>query len=250
MSIPYSKPSRPKEGPAFPRHRGVYRGSGYVTRGNGGQRSNRHGSGGLAGRPCGDAARGGYSSFRGGLRWKPPMKEKSRCVVCGTGEVKYKFRCCSRHFCSTGCYKQHMETPCKGPAQDQRQGHQAAPPVVPGVSEAAPPLLTSSIEAAAFEVTAPGPGQCVVPGLESSLHPSQENQQLISAADTLGPSMVAHERRYSSGDSETESGEASSDESDISETDKPSKCGSRKRFCGLKFESLSASEQDMIRENF
>eukprot|EP00811_Abedinium_folium_P011349 NODE_20501_length_795_cov_5.287425.p2 GENE.NODE_20501_length_795_cov_5.287425~~NODE_20501_length_795_cov_5.287425.p2 ORF type:complete len:148 (+),score=32.46 NODE_20501_length_795_cov_5.287425:43-444(+) len=34
------------------------------------------------------------------------------CFVCGGSSVKYRFPCCRERYCSTACYKAHLDSPC------------------------------------------------------------------------------------------------------------------------------------------
>ena len=68
----------------------------------------------------------------------------------------------------------------------------------------------------------------------------------------LGPSLAGHEPGDFSPDSETESGEASSDDSDASEGEKLdiSRTPQQHRVTARKFESLSTMEEEIISERY
>lgn len=225
---------------------GDLRGSGFPGLGNGGFRAGWRNSGAPYGRPSGDPLRGGNHRSRRPLAGGLPTKNNSLCSVCKTAEGRYKFRCCGRRFCSTSCYKSHAATPCTEAAEKQVLHQHTRQPTATDSSKAAqrnlPVSGTAEESVPLAEPTARG-------GCASPLLATQYNQQVPCADDAVDPSSAVVEPGALSAESETESGEASLDESDVSQSDKSAtwRYPQPRRACQRKFESLSSSEEEIIR---
>ncbi|KAL8434053.1 hypothetical protein Efla_001525 [Eimeria flavescens] len=222
-----------------PRVRGGPRGASSSVRGNGpcGFRGGWRSSGGPYGRPGESSFRGDYVGIRRGQPARKLLGGKPAvCSICQVGEGRYKFRCCSRPFCSTACYKKHTERPCGGP-QKQDQLQKAVPDQLDvAASEAVHAELSECAGGPAVDSALLGLASDITGGL-------QEYPPIAANSEAPGSPL-------SSSDSETESGEASSEESDFSPGDPATQWSSSQpqgRNLGG-FDALTPTEQERIKQ--